>query len=306
MRPKTSVSDSLGVPRLDRERALIAGRTLLAQSNPADDRGKRMAAPLKVLVFDDEPFAREALSRELRNLAGVGEVLEAADQQVGFRLLASQHPDVIFAGVHSPDSAVFEFMKRLAGVEASPPPVVLVAAHSGYAVKAFEHQAADCLLKPFTHARLEQALNAARERILNSEVHNILRALPELLRNEKQQSPRLAVKTTGRIIFLSPAEVEWIQANGNYVTLHCSNGSHSIRGTLVEIENALDPRQFLRIHRSVIVNKDCVREVRPWPTGEYVLHLCNGKELTVTRKYKQNLARIAAQGLGRDVFRSEE
>jgi two-component system LytT family response regulator len=113
------------------------------------------------------------------------------------------------------------------------------------------------------------------------------------------------VKSQGRILFLDPDEVHWIQANGNYVMLHCDGGSHLMRGTLADVEALLSDGKFLRIHRSVIVNANYVREVQPWPTGEYILKLRSGKELTVTRKYKQNLSRIASLGLGIEIFSSD-
>jgi two-component system LytT family response regulator len=264
-----------------------------------------MPERLKILIVDDEPLAREALQRALATIPEIAEVSAAFDERSCADELKRSHPDVVFLDIQMPESDVFRLIKNVAALQ-NAPPVILVTAHSEHAVKAFEHHATDYVLKPFSSDRIRQALTAAQERIRNRTVSDLLRVLPDLLRDARSlRSPRLAVKSQGRVLFLEANEVVWIQANGNYVMLHCEGGSHLIRGTLAEIESSLDEKQFLRIHRSVIVNAGYVREVRPWPTGEYILKLRNGKELTVTRKYKQNLGRIASLGLGLDPFNSE-
>jgi two-component system LytT family response regulator len=259
---------------------------------------------LKILIVDDEPLAREALQRALATI-DAGEVSAAFDERSCINELKRSRPDVVFLDIQMPESDVFRLVTTIAALDPAPP-VIFVTAHSEHAVKAFEHHATDYVLKPFSSARIRQALAAARERIQNRAVSDLLRVLPNLLRDARNlRSPRLAVKSQGRVLFLEPNEVVWIQANGNYVMLHCEGGSHLMRGTLAEIEQSLDETQFLRIHRSVIVNAGYVREVRPWPTGEYILKLRNGKELTVTRKYKQNLGRIASLELGVEAFGAE-
>jgi two-component system LytT family response regulator len=194
-----------------------------------------------------------------------------------------------------PETNLLELVSEIARFDARVP-VIFVTAHSDHAVMAFEQHAADYVLKPFSAARIAQAIETARERIRTRSVSDLLRGLPEL--RTKERPNRFAVKTRGRIFFLESDEVHWIQANGNYVMLHCEGGSHLIRGTLADIESSLSGGEFLRIHRSVIVNAKHVREVQPWHTGEYILKLRSGKELTVSRTYKQNLARIASLYLG--------
>lgn len=262
-----------------------------------------MAEGLRLLIVDDELLAREALRTVLASLPGVAEVIEAFDQRSCLEELRSQRPDVVFLDIQMPETDVVELVSEIARFDAGIP-VIFVTAHSEHAVMAFEQHAADYVLKPFSAARIEKALQSAKERIRTRTVSNLLRVLPELLAS-KEPKNRLAVKSQGRILFLDPDEVHWIQANGNYVMLHCDGGSHLMRGTLADVEALLSDGKFLRIHRSVIVNANYVREVQPWPTGEYILKLRSGKELTVTRKYKQNLSRIASLGLGIEIFSSD-
>jgi len=166
------------------------------------------------------------------------------------------------------------------------PAVVFVTAHDQYAVKAFEVHALDYLLKPFDSERFENALRRAKRQLEGG----LSDRLAALLRNTQRQ--RLVIKNAGRITFLRVDEIDWIEAEGNYVRLHTGSESHLLRETMNGIEARLDARQFMRIHRSRIVNIDSIKELKPWFRGEYVVVLRGGDRLTLTRSYRDRLEQL--------------
>jgi len=182
------------------------------------------------------------------------------------------------------------------------PAIIFVTAHDQHAVAAFDNHAVDYVLKPFSIDRINAALDVAFRRTENDRTALLLRTLPHLETLFARPSRKIAIKAKGRILFIDPAEVAVIRAEGNYVLLEKRSGSYLLRESISIVAEKLKPHGFIRIHRSVLVNTSFVEEIHPWPTGEYVLKIKDGQELTVTRMYKNNLKSIAQLWVGTDPF----
>ncbi len=162
-----------------------------------------------------------------------------------------------------------------------------------YAVRAFDANAIDYLLKPVGQARFERALARAKERIAESSKEDVAERIVATLEQIKRQDKyfdRLPVSENGRILFVKTKEIDWIEANGNYVRVHVGTRTHEIRETLNTLERKLDPRDFLRIHRSTIVNVHLIKEIQPWFHGYHLVLLQNGQELRMSR-YQNEIAK---------------
>ena len=173
------------------------------------------------------------------------------------------------------------------------PAVVFVTAYDQHALRAFEVQALDYLLKPFDGDRFQGALKRIRRQLDSQETGDIGRRLLALVRDLKTDRPtrtdRLVVKSGGRLFFLRADEIDWIEAAGNYVRLHVGKDNHLLRETMNSIEARLDPKLFLRIHRSRIVNMERVKELHPWFNGDYAVILRDGTKLMLSRGYRDRL-----------------
>jgi two-component system, LytTR family, response regulator len=172
------------------------------------------------------------------------------------------------------------------------PVIVFVTAYDKYAVQAFEYHALDYLLKPFDSARFETSLKRAKQSIhQNYQGETLQQQLKQLMENMSQETAfleRLIVRTKGRIFFLNTSEIDWIEAAGNYVKLHTASEKHLIRTTMKSIEKKLDPKHFMRIHKSSIVRLDRIKHIQPWFNGEYIITLHNDRKLTLSRGYRKN------------------
>jgi two-component system LytT family response regulator len=179
------------------------------------------------------------------------------------------------------------------------PFVVFVTAYDRYALKAFDVHALDYLLKPFDRERFRQALTRAQQQLERSnggDLERRLTAIVQDLKPAKARTDRFVVKSGGRIFFVRTAEIDWIEAAGNYVRLHLGEDSHLFRETMNNMEGRLDVQRFVRIHRSRIVNTDRIKEMQPWFNGEYVVVLQNGTRLTLSRGYREKLQERLGKG----------
>jgi two-component system, LytTR family, response regulator len=181
------------------------------------------------------------------------------------------------------------------------PSVVLVTAHAQHAVAAFEKHAVDYVLKPFSSERVNQALEFAFRRTASERAARFVELMPHLPM-QQEKSPKIAIKSNGRILFIDPHDLVVVQAEGNYVLLQQETGSYLLRESISTIAENLKPYGFVRIHRSVLVNASFVQEIRPCATGEYELRVRGGKEYTVTRTYKKNLRALARFWMGTGTF----
>jgi two-component system LytT family response regulator len=258
-------------------------------------------APLRVLVADDEPLARASLRTFLTFEAGAELIGEAADGREALEAIAREDPDVVFLDVDMPELDGFGVLEALG--DARMPVVVFCTAHEHYALRAFDVHAQDYLVKPFGRDRFRQALARAREAVeerddelRGDQVHAMLQHLREeqqsLQRLFAGSSPyleRMMVKTRDRALLLPTAEIDWVEAEGNYVKLHVEKEAYLVRWKIGALEERLDPRVFARIHRSTIVNLDRVKELRPWFAGDFLVVLKDGAELKLSRGYRAKL-----------------
>ncbi|MEZ5318964.1 MAG: LytTR family DNA-binding domain-containing protein [Vicinamibacterales bacterium] len=246
---------------------------------------------LRAIIADDEPLARERLRSLLGEDTGVEVVAEARDGQEAVDAIRTHAPDLVFLDVQMPKLDGFEVIAAV-GPDRMPP-VVFVTAYDQHALRAFEVQALDYLLKPFDADRFQSALERVRRQVDSRESSDLGRRLLELVSTLRPERParaeRLVVKSGGRLFFLRADEIDWIEAAGNYVRLHVGTDGHLLRETMTSIESRLDPDLFFRIHRSHIVNIERIKELQPWFNGEYVVILRNGTQLTLSRGYREKL-----------------
>jgi two-component system LytT family response regulator len=241
---------------------------------------------MRVLVVDDEPAARRKLLRFLQDETDVEILGEAANGRDAVERILSERPDLVFLDIHMPDMDGFEVVEALAQ-SAYMPSIVFATAHDDYAVRAFEVSALDYLLKPFDRDRFTRALSRARKSVASyAEPDQAqLVTLLEALRPPGRFLRRLLVPHEGRSVFVNVSEIVRLESERNDVTVHSRRGSFTLRATLESMEQKLDPEQFVRIHRSHLVNLDAIREIHPWFHGDYNVVLHDGTELMWSRRY---------------------
>jgi two-component system, LytTR family, response regulator len=264
--------------------------------------------PIRTLIIDDEPLARRNLLIRLRGIPDfeiVGECATGSDAVAAVREL---HPDLLFLDIRMPDMDGFGVLERI-----DPeilPVVVFVTAYDRFALEAFRVHALDYLLKPFEDERFAETLDACRQR-----VSEMRRLVTETTGDDPSPSPvaasfpkqdagrtnpyldRLVIKGGGRVFFMRIASVDWVEAYGNYVSIHSGEKTWLLRRTMHEMEEGLDPRLFCRISRSAIVNLDRIKELEPATRGEHLVRLITGRELKLTRGYRQKLEELLGDRL---------
>jgi two-component system LytT family response regulator len=257
---------------------------------------------MRVLIVDDEPLARNALEQALCGRNDIEALDSAKDAIQALDMMQKEKYDVVLLDIGMPELSGIELADRLNKRNQPIPSIIFVTAHDQHAVAAFENHAVDYVLKPFSSDRIHEALNVAFRRTENERAARLLKILPHLETLLATRSSKVAIKAKGRILFIDPTEVAIIRAEGNYVLLEKQSGSYLLRESLSIVAEKLKPHGFIRIHRSVLVNTSFVEEIRPWNTGEYVLRIKGGRELTVSRMYKNNLRSIARLWIGTDAF----
>jgi two-component system LytT family response regulator len=240
---------------------------------------------LRVVIADDEAPARRKLTRFLTEHADIEIVGEAANGIEAVDLIASTTPSVVFLDIHMPDLDGMGVVDVLAR-DPHPPAIVFVTAFDRYAVKAFELNALDYLLKPYDRSRFERTLERVRQAAESPvPLGERLAELVTSARNEERYARRLLIPSDGRSFFLATREIARLEADGNNVLVHASRGVYGLRVTLESLEGRLDPEQFVRVHRSHIVNIDEIVEMHPWFHGDYKLMLRDGSEIAWSRRY---------------------
>lgn len=245
-------------------------------------------APVRVLIVDDEPPARKRLRALLANEPDVEIVGEAGSGTEAVKIIRAERPDLVFLDIQMPGTDGFGVIREIA--DDDPPLIVFVTAHDEHAIKAFEVQAVDYVLKPVIEPRLKEAVRRAVERIRGGNVHDmtgeLARLLDRLSKSAAPQSGRLSIKREGSVTFVRVDEVDWIEADGDYVRIHAGKATHVIRETITEVLAKLPQARFVRVHRSIVVNTERIREVQPWFKGDYVLILNDGTKLRSGRTYR--------------------
>jgi two-component system LytT family response regulator len=240
-----------------------------------------MMEKIRTLVVDDEPVARARVMSLLRAEHDIEVIGECESGPDAISAIQRSSPDLVFLDIQMPQMDGLALARTLGETM---PAVVFVTAYDEYALRAFEVHALDYVLKPFSAERFKSALMHARQHLSQRRSTDSREAEPAPERRD-----RLVIKSSGRIYFVRTAEIDWCEAAGNYVRLHVGPQTHLVRGTMGHIESQLSPSQFVRVHRSTIVNVDRIQELRSSFNGEYVILLHDKTRLTLSRGYRDGL-----------------
>jgi two-component system LytT family response regulator len=244
---------------------------------------------IRTLIVDDESLARDRLRQLLQNEPEVEIIGECSDGHTAVATIQKKSPELIFLDVQMPELDGFGVIESV-GAE-SGPVIVFVTAHDKFALRAFEIHAVDYLLKPFDRERFQKALHRALEQVKHRESSTLIERQAALIAELKspRSGERLAVKSGGHLVWLRMDEIDWIGSADNYAELRVGGKSHLLRETMTALESRLDPKVFVRISRSVIVNAQRVREIHRLFYGGFELTLQNGTKLTLSRRYQDKL-----------------
>jgi two-component system LytT family response regulator len=245
----------------------------------------------RALIVDDEPLARRGIRELLSRDKEISIVGECRDGIEAIETLQEGKTDILFLDVEMPTLNGFEVLDAVP----SPPVVIFVTAFDQYAVEAFSIHAFDYLLKPVDPDRFMDALARAKSALLREQEQSHaenLRKLLSSIRKRQRRNQRIAVKTAGKIHLIETADIDWIEAAGDYVSLHVRAKKYLLRETVRAIEQRLEPGLFLRIHRSTIVNTSRIKEIAPMPHGEYRLLLTDGTSLSVSRTFRAGISAL--------------
>ncbi len=250
--------------------------------------------PIRTLIVDDEPLAREKLRGFLEREEDIEIIGECRDGREAVATIDRERPDLLFLDIQMPELDGFDVLEQVD--ELALPTVIFTTAFDQYAIKAFDVHAVDYLLKPFDRERFRKALDRAREewqRQQTDQVKDQLQSLLAEVASRRSRHPdRLVVKTSGRVIFIKISDLDWVDAAGNYVRLHANGESHMLRETMSRLEERLDDSQFIRIHRSTIVNIERIRELQQQFHGDYLVVLKSGQRLTLSRSYREKIQHL--------------
>ncbi|MDQ2869436.1 MAG: LytTR family DNA-binding domain-containing protein [Acidobacteriota bacterium] len=256
---------------------------------------------LRAVVADDEALGRRGIVSRLAKADAVDVVAQCSNGREAIEAVRELKPDLLFLDVQMPGIDGFEVVRGLPAD--GRPHVIFVTAWDKHAVRAFQVEALDYLVKPIDDERFAEALERARQAIAQRRDSEIGRRVVAAVResgspSEEKRVPSGAlpgcfvVRDRGRVSFVRHADVDWIEGAGDYVRLHAADREWLLRDTLGAVEKRLDPRKFLRIHRSTIVRLDRIRELRPFENGDASVHLIDGRELRASRSYRGALARL--------------
>ncbi len=245
---------------------------------------------LKVLIADDEPLARQTIKLLLKNQNDISEVLEAANGKQVLDVFKSHQPDIVFLDIQMPGKSGIE----LANLLPESTSIIFATAYDQYAIAAFDLNAIGYLLKPFDDERFYRALNKAKQQIVersSPDFQKVSKLIKHMAEEKGQQfKSRLIVKDPGRIRLIEVSQITFIAGAGNYAEVHLRDDKSILhRETLTSLEKQLDPELFVRIHRSTIVRRNCVSELRPNENGDYCVILKSGEQLTLSRRNKDKL-----------------
>lgn len=247
---------------------------------------------IRVLIVDDEPLARRGIRQLLASETDFEIAGEAANGREALAALEACAPDLIFLDIQMPLVDGFAFIEKIDARIL--PEIVFVTAYDEHAIRAFETGAIDYVLKPVNAERFEKTLERVRRRILSGEDKALENKLAALIKNikpsvEENYLERIAVKERERIRFLNVEKINWISSQGNYIEVHTEREKFLLRETMDGIEQKLNPHEFLRIRRSVIVRVEKIRELQTLFNGEYLVILNDATELASSRRYRKNL-----------------
>ncbi|OKY25490.1 LytTR family DNA-binding domain-containing protein [Thalassotalea sp. PP2-459] len=268
-----------------------------------------MGKKLSTIIVDDEALARKGLAVRLQSHDDIDIVMECSNGREAIEAVRAYQPDLMFLDIQMPGLDGFEVMQALLEQDLTLPVVVFVTAFDQYALKAFDVHAQDYLMKPADEERLAQTLDKVRSNLSSSEhavhIEKLVKLVSDVTGHDSQDiindlannnpvtvshfSDVLAIKDGGEVSRVPVKEILWIDAAGDYMCVHTNSETHILRKTMKQLEESLDPRLFIRSHRSTIVNKNYVDKFCSQLNGEYYLVMTNGKELKVSRSYKEKV-----------------
>jgi two-component system LytT family response regulator len=246
---------------------------------------------IRTVIVDDERLARQKVRALLAHDADIDIIRECANAADAIDAVKSEHPDLLLLDVEMPGENGFDVLRRLRGERM--PVVIFITAHDEYAVRAFEVEAVDYLLKPFDRKRFDEAMRRAKK-LLQSDRDEIearlLRVLESLAPSKRLD--HFVVKSRDRAFFIAVSDTDYIEAEGKYVRVHSSAGAHLVRESIGEVEERLDARKFLRIHRGTIVNVKRIAEIHRGFGGNLFVILRDGTRLTMSRRYRARIREV--------------
>src|SRR5688572_1610319 len=245
---------------------------------------------IRAAIVDDEPLARRRIRNLLAEAPDVEVIAECANGKEAIESLEESPPDLLFLDIQMPEIDGFDVLQAI-GV-GHVPAVIFVTAYDQFALRAFEAHALDYLLKPFESERFGKALDRIRSQLRaqsNNHFDERLRNLLASLGAKESYLERMVARTNGKILIIRVTDVDWIEAAANYVRVHIGPKQFLVRETMTNLETRLDPDKFLRIHRSIIVRKDRIKELEPLFQGDYSVVLHDGTRLTSSRGYRDKI-----------------
>lgn len=246
---------------------------------------------ITTLIVDDEPLGRDLVRHMLAAHPDFRVLAECGDGEKAQAAIKRHAPQLVFLDIKMPRLDGMALLERLE--PATRPLIIFITAHDGYAIQAFAEHAFDYLLKPFDQERFDQTIARVRQRVreieeakLGQSVRSLLGGTAAALETPKPALDRIVVRESGRVYFVAVAEIEWLEAEGNYVALHVAGGkTHLVHETLTSLAAKLERAVFVRIHRSTIVRVDRIKELLPHFNGEFVVVLKEGTRLKLSRSY---------------------
>ena len=250
-----------------------------------------MEKKIRTLIVDDEPLARDGVRLHLEDHEDIEIIGECGGGEEAVRFIEAERPDLVFLDIQMPGLDGFGVLEALGADQL--PAVVFITAYDQFALRAFEAHALDYLLKPYEAERFDKALDRASVQLRGQSTDTMddrLRSLVASLCGGKERYlERMVARTNGRILILRVDDVDWVEAAANYVRVHIGAKQYLVRETMTNLETRLDPDRFLRIHRSIIVRKDRIKELEPLFQGDYSIILVDGTRLTSSRGYRDRI-----------------
>lgn len=256
---------------------------------------------LRAIIADDEPLARRSLRQQLERHPTIRVIAECTTGAQAARAITTHDPDIVFLDIQMPAGSGFDVVKEIGS--SARPVIIFVTAHSEHAVRAFEVNAADYVLKPVDEARFDQALARARARLEGSSsddnaerLHAIARALANApLAAERKGARRIAIHEGDKTLLLNVNEIDWLEAAGNYVRVHAGKRTILTRGTLQGLSAQINDARFLRVHRSAVVNSNAIVQIETAGKGLYVLGLRDGGNVNTSYHYRSAVSALLQQ-----------
>ena len=233
---------------------------------------------IKAIIIDDEPLARMIVKEYLQNYPNISVVQECNDGFEGVKAIMQHQPDLLFLDIQMPKINGFEMLELIE----QPPAVIFTTAFDEYAIKAFENHAVDYLLKPFSKERFSKALDKWLEQRNNAPKENNTASLLETAAQAPQQSHRIVVKTGSKIKIIPTEEIQYLEAADDYVKIHTKDGVFLKNKTMAQFEQLLG-NQFVRTHRSYIINVQLINRIEPYEKDNYLVILSTGAQVPVSK-----------------------